>query len=230
MNTAIAKVNGGLNRNLSEKKFLKASRRYLAPRIGNSSYEARSTAMGDFLPEFKAFLVQSGINQQIQQSMGFQFNTAIDPRWDTSTCDNISAKCNYLGMHFSIWSNGPKKDGSIEFHLFGNLPSGKYRSGACLDPEEFGRKFALLVCEAERIKDLKWFHRVPSKIEGLFQCILTFVMCVSFIVAPQNDWEKLDYLAVFTGLTVCTALSYLSRVKECDSLIDSEINQQAIAF
>jgi hypothetical protein len=216
-----------LNRN---SRFGKIPRRYLVPKTGNTTYSTRQEAMEVFLPEFKGFLLNAGISEEIQRSMGLQYSLAVDPRWGTSACDNISAKCTYLGMHFAVWSNGPKKDGTIELHLFGDLTSGKYRSGACTDPDEFGRKFALLVCEAERIKDLRWWRKIPDEVERICQCLITLAMCISFFIIPDNDWEKADYFAVFVGLSACALLSYISRVKEDDSLIDSQINQQAIAF
>lgn len=208
----------------------KQPRRYLAPQFGNSTYGMRSQAMKQFLPEFKSFLHVAGITPEIQRDMKIEYIVSVDPRWDTSACDNVSAQCKYLGGHFAIWSNGPNPDGSFDLHLYGDLLSGKYRSGACSDPVEFGRKFSLLVCEAERIADLQWWHRIHPDIERGAQVLLTFTMCVSFIFMPNNDWEKTDYFFAFFVLTACALLSYMSRINPEDSLINEEINQQAIAL
>ena len=208
----------------------KQPRKYLAPQLGSSNYEERSQAMQAFLPEFKTFLSVAGITPDIQKQMGIEYIISVDPRWRTSACDHVSARCKYLGAQFAIWSNGPNPDGTFDLHLYGDLLSGKYRSGTCSDPVEFGRKFALLVCEAERIADLQWWHRIHPDIERGAQVLLTFTMCVSFIFMPTNDWEKTDYFFAFFALAGCAILSYISRIRPEDSLIDEQCNQQAIAL
>ncbi|MGL5064253.1 MAG: hypothetical protein ACRC62_30065 [Microcoleus sp.] len=233
MTTATSNFAGKIQQ-LNSKNFnrppKKQPRRHLAAQLQNATYGDRMDAMNGFLPEFKSFLQLAGITPQIQKQMGIQHVVTVDPRWHTSACDNVSARCKYLGGHFAIWSNGTNPDGSFELHLYGDLLSGKYRSGPCSDPVEFGRKFALLVCEAERIADLRWWHRIPERIERAAQVLLTFTMCVSFIFMPNNDWEKTDYFFAFFALAGCAILSYISRINPEDSLIDTGINQQAIAL
>lgn len=208
----------------------KQPRKYLAPQLGSSNYKERSQAMQTFLPEFKEFLHVAGITPDIQRQMGIEYIISVDPRWRTSACDHVSARCKYLGAQFAIWSNGQNPDGTFDLHLYGDLLSGKYRSGACSDPIEFGRKFALLVCEAERIADLQWWRRIHPDIERICQVLLIFVMCVSFFVTPTTDWEKAEYFTAFFVLTAFAILNYISRIRPEDSLVDEKCDQQAIAL
>jgi hypothetical protein len=222
----LSKFSSAYNKNSPIRK----KHKYLSPAIGGTTVLDRSKAMTEFMETFKGFILTAGITQDMQHSLGVAYRTTVDPRWNTSAADKVSAVWTYLGAKFVIWSNGLNSDGEYEIHLYGDLLSGQYRSGGITSPEEFGRKFALLVCEAERIGRLPWTRKVPERRERLAQVLITFTMCVSFFVTPSNDWEKTDYFAAFFALTSCAALSYSSKIKPEDSLIDEKIEQQAIAI
>lgn len=202
----------------------------MSPAIGSTCLDARSEAMAETLFLFKEFVKAAGITDQIQQDLGMVTRVTVDPRWKTSACDSVSIAWTYLGAKFVIWSNGPDQNGTHAIHLYGDLLSGHYRSGAIVSPEDLGRKFALLICEAERIGRLNWHQKIPERTERVCQVLITFTMCVSFFITPQNDWEKTDYFAAFFALSSCAILSYSSKIKPEDSLIDEEISQQAIAI